>query len=97
MHFLFSFIYNIPEENNNYNESRLVYSVQFLMIAVGVGTAVGLNALLSRKIGEHKTEEACQAATTGLFLMLFTSIIFSFADIFLSDTIAFKMAANPEL
>lgn len=97
MHFLFSFIYNIPEENNNYNESRLVYSVQFLMIAVGVGTAVGLNALLSRKIGEHKTEEACQAATTGLFLMLFTSIIFFFADIFQSDTIAFKMSANPEL
>lgn len=29
--------------------------------------------------------------------MLFTSIIFSFAGIFLSDTIAFKMAANPEL
>lgn len=77
--------------------ASLVYSVQFLMIAVGVGTAVGLNALLSRKIGEHKTEEACQAATTGLFLMLFTSITFSFAGIFLSDTIAFKMAANPEL
>lgn len=34
--------------------ASLVYSIQFLMIAVGVGTAVGLNALLSRKIGEHK-------------------------------------------
>ena len=32
--------------------ASLVYSIQFLMIAVGVGTAVGLNALLSRKIGE---------------------------------------------
>ena len=49
--------------------ASLVYSIQFLMIAVGVGTAVGLNALLSRKIGEHKTEEACCAATTGLFLI----------------------------
>ena len=77
--------------------ASLVYSVQFLMIAVGVGTAVGLNALLSRKIGEHKTEEACQAATTGLFLMLLTSLIFSIVGIFLSDTIASKMAANPEL
>lgn len=76
--------------------ASLVYSVQFLMIAVGV-RPVGLNSLLSRKIGEHKTEEACQAATTGLFLMLFTSIIFSFAGIFLSDTIAFKMATDPEL
>ena len=77
--------------------ASLVYSVQFLMIAVGVGTAVGLNALLSRKIGEHKAEEACQAATTGLFLMLLTSLIFSLAGIFLSDTIATKMAASPEL
>ena len=40
--------------------ASLVYSIQFLMIAVGVGTAVGLNALLSRKIGQHKAEEACQ-------------------------------------
>lgn len=31
--------------------TSLVYSVQFLMIAVDVGTAVGLNSLLSRKIG----------------------------------------------
>ena len=77
--------------------ASLVYSVQFLMIAVGVGTAVGLNALLSRKIGEHKAEEACQAATTGLFLMLLTSLIFSLAGIFLSDTIATKMAASPDL
>ena len=77
--------------------ASLVYSVQFLMIAVGVGTAVGLNALLSRKIGEHKAEEACQAATTGLFLMLLTSLIFSAAGIFLSDRIAARMATDPEL
>ncbi|MGN0353818.1 MAG: MATE family efflux transporter [Muricoprocola sp.] len=77
--------------------ASLVYSVQFLMIAVGVGTAVGLNALLSRKIGEHKPEEACQAATTGLFLMLLTSLFFSMVGIFLSDTIASKMTSDPEL
>ena len=77
--------------------ASLVYSIQFLMIAVGVGTTVGLNALLSRKIGEHKNEEACQAATTGLFLMIITSLIFSAVGIFLSDTIANKMAVDPEL
>ena len=77
--------------------ASLVYSIQFLMIAVGVGTAVGLNALLSRKIGEHKPEEACRAATTGLFLMIFTSLIFSMIGIFLSDTIATKLAADSEL
>lgn len=77
--------------------ASLVYPVQFLMIAVGVGTAVGLNALLSRKIGERKTEEACQAATTGLILMLVTSMIFSAAGIFCSDQIADGLTPDPEL
>lgn len=77
--------------------ASLVYSVQFLMIAVGVGTAVGLNALLSRKIGAHKPEEACQAATTGLFLMLITSLVFSLTGIFFSYTIAAKLTPEAEL
>lgn len=77
--------------------ASLVYSVQFLMIAVGVGTAVGLNALLSRKIGEHKSEEACQAATTGLLLMLITSLFFSLVGIYFSDVIAVKLTPEPEL
>ena len=77
--------------------ASLVYSIQFLMIAVGVGTAVGLNALLSRKIGQHKAEEACQAATTGLFLMLITSLIFSVAGIFFSSAIASRLTSEPQL
>ena len=77
--------------------ASLVYSIQFLMIAVGVGTAVGLNALLSRKIGQHKAEEACQAATTGLLLMLITSLIFSVAGIFFSGTIASRLTSEPQL
>ncbi len=76
--------------------ASLVYSVQFLMIAVGVGTAVGLNALLSRKIGAKKADEACRAATTGLFLMVLTSLLFSLVGIFLSDTIARGMTADPD-
>lgn len=31
--------------------TSLVYAVQFLMIAVAVGTSVGLNALLSQRVG----------------------------------------------
>ena len=77
--------------------ASLVYSIQFLMIAVGVGTAAGLNALLSRKIGEHKTEEACQAATTGLILMVVTALIFSVIGIFFSGSIAAKLASDQEL
>ena len=45
--------------------ASLVYAIQFLMIAIGVGTAVGLNALLSRKLGQKKPEEACRAHHLG--------------------------------
>ena len=62
--------------------ASLVYAIQFLMIAIGVGTAVGLNALLSRKLGQKKPEEACRAATTGLFLMLGTSLVFTLLGLF---------------
>lgn len=77
--------------------ASLVYSIQFLMIAIGVGTAVGLNALLSRKIGEHKVEEACRAATTGLVLMFITSLFFTIIGLFYSDTIATKLTTDLEL
>lgn len=72
--------------------TSLAYSIQFLMIAIGVGTAVGLNALLSRKVGEKKADEACRIATTGLLLMLATSMFFSLVGLCFSDNLASMMA-----
>ncbi len=77
--------------------ASLVYAIQFLMIAIGVGTAVGLNALLSQKLGQKKNEEACRVATTGLFLMIGTSLIFSIIGLFFSDQIACHLTNDPEL
>lgn len=77
--------------------ASLVYAIQFLMIAIGVGTAVGLNALLSRKLGQKKPEEACRAATTGLFLMLGTSLVFTLVGLLFSNQIAAALTGDPEL
>ena len=77
--------------------ASLVYAIQFLMIAIGVGTAVGLNALLSRKLGQKKPEEACRAATTGLFLMLGTSLVFTLVELLFSNRIAAALTNDPEL
>ena len=77
--------------------ASLVYAIQFLMIAIGVGTAVGLNALLSRKLGQKKPEEACRAATTGLFLMLGTSLVFTLVGLLFSNRIAAALTNDPEL
>ncbi len=46
----------------------LVFPVQNLMIAVAVGTAVGINSLLSRRLGEDNFEAANPAAMNGIFL-----------------------------
>ena len=45
----------------------LCYPVQMILIAVACGTGVGVNALLSRYLGEKKYKEANQIALHGLF------------------------------
>lgn len=75
----------------------LVYPVQYLMIAVGVGTAVGLNALLSRKIGQKRVDDACRAATTGLVLVLVESLIFCLVGILGKQQVAGLLTDDPSL
>ncbi|MCC8191933.1 MAG: MATE family efflux transporter [Ruminococcus sp.] len=77
--------------------TSLVYSVQFLMIAFGVGTNVGLNSLLARYVGAKKNDDACRVATTGLFINLATALVFSLVGVFFSDSIASLMTDNSEL
>ena len=55
----------------------LVFPVQNLMIAVGVGTAVGVNSLISRRLGEKRREEADSAATHAVLLGIFNWVIFA--------------------
>jgi len=58
------------------NAVSLAFPLQNLMIAVGGGTAVGMNALLSRSLGEKKQDQADQAANTGIFLFLLSAVVF---------------------
>ncbi len=77
--------------------TSLVYAIQFLMIAVGVGTNVGLNALLSRYVGAKQNDDACRAATTGLILNIASALVFSIIGIFFSKQIAALMTDDGEL
>ncbi|MCI9578830.1 MAG: MATE family efflux transporter [Oscillibacter sp.] len=58
------------------NAVSLAFPLQNLMIAVGGGTAVGMNALLSRSLGEKNQDQADQAANTGIFLFLLSAVLF---------------------
>lgn len=55
----------------------LAFPLQNLMIAFGVGTGVGVNALVSRSLGAGKQERANRIATTGFRLTLATYIVFA--------------------
>ena len=54
----------------------LAFPVQSLMIAMAVGTAVGVNALLSRALGEKNYERVNSVASNGLFSILICYLLF---------------------
>ena len=62
----------------------LAFPVQSLMIAVSVGTAVGINAFLSKTLGEKNFEKANKVAVNGIFIELMSYILFALIGIFVS-------------
>lgn len=60
----------------------MAFPVQMLMVAVAGGTGVGVNALLSRSLGEKKFEVADRAANAGVFLMAVSYVVFCLFGIF---------------
>lgn len=74
------FVARISE--NALTATSIAYSAQILQIAVAVGTGVGVNALVSRMLGAKRFEKVNQAATTGLILTIFSSLIFVLWGIF---------------
>lgn len=54
----------------------LAFPIQILIIAVSGGTGIGVNAVLSRSLGEKNFKKADQAAMNGLLLALLSSVVF---------------------
>lgn len=64
----------------------LAFPMQVLMIAVGTGTGVGINALLSKSLGEKNQATADKAASNGIFLACLSYLIFMIFGLFLSKS-----------
>ncbi len=60
----------------------LAFPIQNLLIAFAVGTAVGVNAYLSKNLGEGNHAEADRAAANGLFLAVCSAIAFLIFGLF---------------
>ena len=62
----------------------LAYPVQMFMVAVCVGAGVGLNALLSKRLGQGDRAEARAVALNGIFLYLLCWLLFLSFGLFLT-------------
>lgn len=75
----------------------IAFPIQTLMVAVSVGTSVGINSLVSRRLGEQKHEEAGQAIVQGLFLMVCSWLVFFILGLLFSNTFASMFSKNDEI
>lgn len=75
----------------------LVFPMQSLAIAVAAGTGVGVNALLSKRLGEKRFEEADQTANTAIVIAALEYLIFLVIGAFFSETFFAVQTDIPEI
>lgn len=88
------FLANYGENSEALTAVSLAYPLQLLLIAFMVGTAVGVNSLIARRLGEGRSDEASKVATTGLFLAIGTWVIFAIIGMLFSRTFITFMAGS---
>ena len=64
--------------------ASMAFPMQNLMISVAVGTGVGINAMLSRALGEKKFEAANKTAENGIFIEVLGYVLFLLIGIFVT-------------
>ena len=82
-------MYNVVDSIfiGNYDQAgltaiSLAYPLQLFLIAAAVGTSIGVNSLVSRKLGEKDFEMANNAASHGLITCLITYFVFLMLGLF---------------
>lgn len=63
----------------------MVFPIQNLMIAFGVGIGVGVNALLSRSLGQGDSKRVNDAAVQGAYVYVVLYLIFLAVGLFFSE------------
>ena len=75
----------------------LAFPIQQLMIALGGGTCVGVNALLSRALGEKDFNKVNKSAVNAVFLMVLNAVVFFFIGIFVVEPFYLAQTTDPEI
>ena len=75
----------------------LVFPLQTLVVAIGVGTGVGVNSLISRRLGEKRQLHADSAAEHGIALSIIGGIVFLVLGFGLSGVFVSAFGATEEV
>ncbi len=79
------------------NAVSLCYPIQMIMVAISLGGAVSVQALLARALGSKDREKANKVASHGLVMALFHSVIFIIFGIFFSKAFLNLFSHDQEL
>ena len=101
---LFQALYNVVDSifvaklsQDAMNAVSLAFPLQTLCIAFSGGTGVGMNALLSRSLGEKNQAGADRAANVGLFLTLCNFVLFALIGWTLAGPFFRFQTDNPQI
>jgi len=75
----------------------LAFPIQMLMIAASTGLGVGINSLISRRLGAKRTEEARDAAKNGLFMQMCAYALFLIFGLFFTKTVFRFLTSDAQL
>ncbi len=75
----------------------LAFPIQSLMIALSAGTAVGINAFLSKTLGEKEFQKANTIAVNGIFIEALSYLLFVMIGIFVSGPFYASQSSIPQV
>ena len=75
----------------------LAFPIQSLMIALSTGTGVGINAVLSRSLGEKNQENVNKAAENGVFLAIVSYVLFLIIGLLIAKPFYLSQTKNEEI
>ena len=73
----------------------LTESYLFLLYAIAMGLAMAVTAVVARRVGEHKAEEASVSAVQAIWIAVLASVPFAIAGIFWARDLLRWMGADP--
>ena len=92
------FVANMKGTGALANEAlTIAFPVQIMIIAISVGTGVGLNALLSKNLGAQNKEKVNAVAGNGIFLCLLIYAVFLLFGLFLSEWFIGLFSNHPDV